>query len=326
MAHAHSTNTSANPYNAKLPSSDGVFPTSTMQLHHRLFGWRRKRHIPVQAVRGEADAEPLNSYMIDAKYLPKTAEPEPTRTVQDIIPPAQPVKVYQYSRLAHNLPASMRSTLTAKLARWKKYVAMGAVALTTWMHKAGGNLAATIGRIRPNRAAVTYNATRGAKAVHSRPRIALVGAMAVASFVALWSVFTPFSTPSTPGSTPSTVQNERSQSSVGSDATFSSSSNPSPSSIPADSTTSTGAVPIGVAESQPTPQASSPASLNPLPVGGYGGGDSTATTPAVSDSPSPSTTTEPSDTTPIEPSPTDPLPLPSTPLDPVLDHITDPLL
>lgn len=281
----------------------------------------------MQAVRGEADAEPLNSYMIDAKYLPKTAEPEPTRTVQDIIPVAQPVRVYQYSRLTHNLPAKMRPALTAKLARWKKYIAVGAVALTTWVHKTGTNLAAAVGRIKPNKPVMTYNATRGSKAVQSNPRIALFGAMAVASFVALWSVFTPFSTPSTPGPGPSTVQNERSQSSVGSDATAPSSSNPTPSSIPVNSTSNTDAAPIGVVgASEPTPQSGTPSSLSPLPVGGYGGGDSTAPTPAATGSASPSTTTEPSDTTPIESSPTETLPLPSTPLDPVLDPLTDPLL
>jgi hypothetical protein len=83
----------------KLTRTDGVFPTETMRLHHRIIDWHRKRHIKVR----DADSDTpnnLNAYLIDPQYLAKEKN-SPAKDVPVTYIPSN-IRVYQYSKITRD--------------------------------------------------------------------------------------------------------------------------------------------------------------------------------------------------------------------------------
>lgn len=101
-AEAH-INTNYYDTNRKLTGSDGVFPTETMRLHNRIFGWHRKRHIPVVDANARNN---LNAYLIDPQYLDESAtEQEHAKAIPVTHVPSN-LPVYQYSKITRNYDSS----------------------------------------------------------------------------------------------------------------------------------------------------------------------------------------------------------------------------
>lgn len=336
MAQASSTNSPRRPYDFKLPSSDGIFPTDTMRLHQRLFSWRRKRHIPVHEIQESRKAEQLSGYMIDPKYMPKKPVVKSSRSKVDVAPTLQKAPIYRYSQLsldARRSDSALASKIRRAVKHWWSVLAAGLLSVGVAAKGTAAKAWQSIPLTSRQGTAVAYSTSRGAKTLKSRTstRVGLMGALAVvAALLVAGAITQPFINGS--GNTP--VTSSTSEKRRGEDSAVDKSKSDSTNANDKKTdTTSQTASPLNAegnsSSSVPgTSNSSTPSGSlgGTLPVGGLGGGASSSPTPTPTTSASPQPTPTPT------PSPgsgsggclCESLPsVPSTPVSPVINNTTD---